>query len=120
SLLVGAFVSIFFFFFQAEDGIRDGHVTGVQTCALPICSGTTSRRAWRSCCSRDACGSRPAWWERLRRAWRRTRATYLTSAPATRDRKSVVEGKSVHHGGVRIIEKEMGRARFSHRSVGDV
>src|SRR5271165_7455987 len=28
---------IFFFFFQAEDGIRDFHVTGVQTCALPIC-----------------------------------------------------------------------------------
>ena len=27
---------IVFFFFQAEDGIRDGHVTGVQTCALPI------------------------------------------------------------------------------------
>src|SRR5690625_6231280 len=25
-----------FSFFQAEDGIRDGHVTGVQTCALPI------------------------------------------------------------------------------------
>src|SRR5207302_6582105 len=32
----------FFFFFQAEDGIRDFHVTGVQTCALPIC------------CARDA------------------------------------------------------------------
>src|SRR5215510_5527022 len=29
-------VICFFFFFQAEDGIRDGHVTGVQTCALPI------------------------------------------------------------------------------------
>src|SRR5438093_2290477 len=27
---------IFFFFFQAEDGIRDWSVTGVQTCALPI------------------------------------------------------------------------------------
>src|SRR3712207_8323681 len=27
-----------FFFFQAEDGIRDIGVTGVQTCALPICS----------------------------------------------------------------------------------
>src|SRR5690348_18041824 len=26
------------FFFQAEDGIRDGRVTGVQTCALPISS----------------------------------------------------------------------------------
>src|SRR5687768_18021686 len=29
--------SEFFFFFQAEDGIRDVAVTGVQTCALPIC-----------------------------------------------------------------------------------
>src|SRR5260370_19709068 len=27
---------VFFFFFQAEDGIRDSSVTGVQTCALPI------------------------------------------------------------------------------------
>src|SRR5690606_40252528 len=27
---------LFCFFFQAEDGIRDFHVTGVQTCALPI------------------------------------------------------------------------------------
>src|SRR5207244_8843799 len=27
----------YFFFFQAEDGIRDDLVTGVQTCALPIC-----------------------------------------------------------------------------------
>src|SRR5690606_40907165 len=30
------------FFFQAEDGIRDFHVTGVQTCALPICSGASA------------------------------------------------------------------------------
>src|SRR5690625_4735743 len=30
---------MFFCFFQAEDGIRAGHVTGVQTCALPICFG---------------------------------------------------------------------------------
>src|SRR5690625_4806931 len=29
-------VYLLYFFFQAEDGIRDGHVTGVQTCALPI------------------------------------------------------------------------------------
>src|SRR5260370_22958847 len=28
-----------FFFFQAEDGIRDSSVTGVQTCALPISPG---------------------------------------------------------------------------------
>src|SRR5258708_32054672 len=30
-------MSFYFFFFQAEDGIRDDLVTGVQTCALPIC-----------------------------------------------------------------------------------
>src|SRR2546421_5183470 len=30
---------LFFFFFQAEDGIRDLIVTGVQTCALPILPG---------------------------------------------------------------------------------
>src|SRR5687768_18519024 len=29
-------LEVFFFFFQAEDGIRDVAVTGVQTCALPI------------------------------------------------------------------------------------
>src|SRR5699024_11707270 len=33
------------FFFQAEDGIRDRNVTGVQTCALPICSLRNSFRA---------------------------------------------------------------------------
>src|SRR5690606_40302009 len=32
----GWFGLLLFFFFQAEDGIRDFHVTGVQTCALPI------------------------------------------------------------------------------------
>src|SRR5947208_14293292 len=30
-------ITCWFFFFQAEDGIRDDLVTGVQTCALPIC-----------------------------------------------------------------------------------
>src|SRR2546430_6807313 len=43
-------VSVFacFFFFQAEDGIRDLTVTGVQTCALPISStfGRNNLRSW--------------------------------------------------------------------------
>src|SRR5699024_12073053 len=34
-----------FFFFQAEDGIRDRNVTGVQTCALPILARQTRARA---------------------------------------------------------------------------
>src|SRR5699024_11872935 len=39
-------ISFFFFFFQAEAGIRDRNVTGVQTCALPILfwSATTYAR----------------------------------------------------------------------------
>src|SRR2546430_11246758 len=51
---------LFFFFFQAEDGIRDLTVTGVQTCALPIClassSSSTSSRA--TCSRRGSCGAR--------------------------------------------------------------
>src|SRR5258708_25673624 len=48
-------VSDFFFFFQAEDGIRDDLVTGVQTCALPISdifpacnSRRDQKQQWRS------------------------------------------------------------------------
>src|SRR5690606_39586196 len=38
------------FFFQAEDGIRDFHVTGVQTCALPIWLSYATQlfRLWQS------------------------------------------------------------------------
>src|SRR5215217_4151149 len=43
---------VFFFFFQAEDGIRDIGVTGVQTCALPICP-------WGTCHRRSTSGRRP-------------------------------------------------------------
>src|SRR5438105_8943689 len=34
---LAGFIMFLSFFFQAEDGIRDPLVTGVQTCALPIC-----------------------------------------------------------------------------------
>src|SRR5207249_5105797 len=49
SLIVGicyALASSLFFFFQAEDGIRDRNVTGVQTCALPISSLSPSVNRW--------------------------------------------------------------------------
>src|SRR5437764_9828542 len=39
--------SVFFFFFQAEDGIRDTSVTGVQTCALPIWKELVARSLHR-------------------------------------------------------------------------
>src|SRR5687767_15751633 len=37
-------VCLYFFFFQAEDGIRDKLLTGVQTCALPICDQEAAER----------------------------------------------------------------------------
>src|SRR5437870_8344927 len=43
-------VYFLFFFFQAEDGIRDGHVTGVQTCALPISRGVGGRSGGIALC----------------------------------------------------------------------
>src|SRR5205807_5523630 len=56
-LYVGLFVC-FFFFFQAEDGIRDYKVTGVQTCALPIFSPAPGQqrdgRRSRACAGRGA------------------------------------------------------------------
>src|SRR5437870_10243929 len=82
----------FFFFFQAEDGIRDGHVTGVQTCALPIFpparpAPVARRRAWRS-----------------RRLLRPTRAgSPRRSSPRSEERRV---GKSVDLGGRRIIKKK--------------
>src|SRR2546429_5982108 len=39
-------LEMFFFFFQAEDGIRDVAVTGVQTCALPISLAAAQLGGW--------------------------------------------------------------------------
>src|SRR5690625_5752528 len=46
------------FFFQAEDGIRDGHVTGVQTCALPIFGDELALPISQEGAGMSAC---PAW-----------------------------------------------------------
>src|SRR5437773_6177062 len=44
---IGVLKRFSFFFFQAEDGIRDRDVTGVQTCALPIWRGRVRPRGRR-------------------------------------------------------------------------
>src|ERR1017187_10866989 len=46
-------VPFVFFFFQAEDGIRDTSVTGVQTCALPIYGSSTGGFSGNSPLSRS-------------------------------------------------------------------
>src|SRR2546427_4273126 len=65
----------FFFFFQAEDGIRDLTVTGVQTCALPIwsretsCCACSSTRRGDSSPSRAKSPSRAVIPRSIRRRW---------------------------------------------------
>src|SRR6476620_11005113 len=66
---VGRASTTVFFFFQAEDGIRDIGVTGVQTCALPISSSWPWRRAPEA--SWSACSTRPAR-HRTGRCWMRS------------------------------------------------
>src|SRR5688572_32342050 len=53
-MLASGMCALLFFFFQAEDGIRDLTVTGVQTCALPI-----SPRRGPEAAERSAAGSGP-------------------------------------------------------------
>src|SRR5207249_6872474 len=65
------------FFFQAEDGIRDRNVTGVQTCALPIWTFSIARR-WRTICS-SRLGSL-AWGQRRVAAKRPAPAATSTAA----------------------------------------
>src|SRR5690606_3777526 len=48
-MVLASALALLAFFFQAEDGIRDFHVTGVQTCALPICGARTAGNALGGC-----------------------------------------------------------------------
>src|SRR5437016_7002016 len=56
---VSSFCVCFFFFFQAEDGIRDWSVTGVQTCALPIYAAQRRRNTFDVALDFLACGLDP-------------------------------------------------------------
>src|SRR3712207_9033018 len=100
-----------FFFFQAEDGIRDIGVTGVQTCALPIWDHDRKRSGW--CRILDAR-------DRLSGVFREDLGVALDRVvhgvpkedvalviAHIQDRKSVVEGKSVDLGGRRSIKKKI-------------
>ena len=95
------------FFFQAEDGIRDDLVTGVQTCALPI-SFLVAAAPTLFILPISRCGSAPAFY--TANFSLRQRPTFYTARFSLRqrpDRKSVVEGKSVDLGGRRIIKKKI-------------
>src|SRR5690606_40298390 len=94
-----------FFFFRAEDGIRDFHVTGVQTCALPIYScflhfsrsgpGTRAFVSCSRCCPCSPASSRPSDFrisERIRRQDRR--AADESAVPRSEERRVGKESSS--------------------------
>src|SRR5688572_16948306 len=93
--LVCCYFFFFFFFFQAEDGIRDLTVTGVQTCALPICRWCAARR-------RNILARRRDEW----RTWS-GRAVVLLGRAAVRERGGIVAVRIHFHvigleGGTRL------------------
>src|SRR3712207_9498584 len=89
-----------FFFFQAEDGIRDIGVTGVQTCALPILRRCHRRRIVEDGVDQDRGGAEA---DMCDVDAQHDRAAGIRFG---QDRKSVGEGKSVDLGGRRIIKKK--------------
>src|SRR2546430_3957572 len=82
-----------FFFFQAEDGIRDLTVTGVQTCALPILAGVNRLRFLSR---NDAIQKESGWKESGARSYEQKpdfeqeKPAFFSSHLFSEDRKSVV------------------------------
>src|SRR3712207_8103430 len=98
-----------FFFFQAEDGIRDIGVTGVQTCALPIFQPRAAGRRSFLSSDRTVCpppGGQERQSGRLRPHPAQSAPDAVVDRARSSDRKSVVSGKSVDLGGRRIIKKK--------------
>src|SRR5687768_18597629 len=97
---------MFFFFFQAEDGIRDVAVTGVQTCALPISRGDRERSAVHRC-------------DELRQEVPRLRCAhrhYFVGSHAASGRKRNASGLRGERQTVRSEERRVGkecRSRWS-------
>src|SRR3712207_9211506 len=95
------------FFLQAEDGIRDIGVTGVQTCALPICAVDAQLRRGRAAAAlaRYLAHRLEEDVDALVGAELPEEREAVAPAPLV-DRKSVVQGKSADLGGRRIIKKK--------------
>src|SRR2546429_7891893 len=90
----------FFFFFQAEDGIRDVAVTGVQTCALPILVGKIEDRPQGRVYGIKLLEPAVTLWD-------------ITFPPFVESQRSEERrvGKSVDLGGRRIIKKKKKKKR---------
>src|SRR5437764_6753397 len=106
--LSAASSSIYLFFFQAEDGIRATSVTGVQTCALPICSEALVRDCLARIDAREA----------TVRAWAFLDPELALRQARERDR---TPARGALHGvpiGVRSEERRVGKSGDGGRGSG--
>src|SRR5205807_6497699 len=94
-----------FFFFQAEDGIRDYKVTGVQTCALPISDGVRYGRDYGRARARSA---RSGILPEIQSARARRR-------PAARGRRTL--GRKARNGLRRAYRRQAGEHRAVQRAL---
>src|SRR6266498_2189402 len=99
-LLQGESVLDLFFFFQAEDGIRDADVTGVQTCALPILPKSVVLAPPRCECSAQCRPAKPTITPVLRKASTKSspsgpKIPSIVSAP-TRERREAIARQGRH------------------------
>src|SRR5437773_4349789 len=107
-----------FFFFQAEDGIRDRDVTGVQTCALPISSVFPDSRVGAATAAPSDFPDGAEGMELtveftvLGRPFMGLNGgpNFKPNESVSLDRKSVVEGKGVGRGGGGRDRRWLGRA----------
>src|SRR3712207_9318688 len=108
---------VFVFFFQAEDGIRDIGVTGVQTCALPISSLPVVKYLSER---QDRAGRRyVAALSELARV-RKLLGREATAGPGEAgppDREGGVVGKRGELGGRRILKKKKNTTRHGRQHV---
>src|SRR5699024_11430876 len=101
-----------YFFFQAEDGIRDRNVTGVQTCALPILVCATASSIPHGAADRRhsefKCLS-PSWKRSERGAPRsllnRCSAAHSQPAESASDREQAAEEREREHPGARRLDR---------------
>src|SRR5260370_7804587 len=84
-----------FFFFQAEDGIRDSSVTGVQTCALPISDKENHQHGHK----RDGQQRRETHRQRLRPSERPKHPSFLCLQQENREKRNHDDQKRKENGG---------------------
>src|SRR2546430_10603188 len=113
-LIIQTLLALVFFFFQAEDGIRDLTVTGVQTCALPIWialpfTTAVSRGSPLVPFRRSRSGPRTGRGETAADRSQSSRQLRLMSRAANKIGRGAGRGRGEISGGARSLKKKKGK-----------